>query len=111
VVVSSFNPLCLLRLARSHPGLRRAYLLDPDRSVFRHAFLVAPLIAPRALHPPASACTPSRVRLWREAGLEVGAWTVDDPEQARALEAMGVDYLITNRPARLRRALRSPARR
>ena len=31
----------------------------------------------------------------------VAVWTVDDPATARELEAMGVDYVITNRPGEL----------
>ena len=29
-------------------------------------------------------------------GLEVNCWTVDDPEWAEKLVAMGVDYITTN---------------
>ena len=32
------------------------------------------------------------------AGLEVNTWTVDDADRIRALGAMGVDAVITNRP-------------
>lgn len=39
-------------------------------------------------------------------GLKVWAWTVDDVVRARALEAMGVDGVITNVPARMIEALR-----
>jgi glycerophosphoryl diester phosphodiesterase len=35
----------------------------------------------------------------------VRVWTVDDPHRARDLARLGVDAVITNRPARLRRAL------
>jgi glycerophosphoryl diester phosphodiesterase len=35
----------------------------------------------------------------------VRVWTVDDPHRARDLARLGVDALITNQPARLRRAL------
>ena len=49
---------------------------------------------------------PERVAEWTGAGLRVAAWTVDAPERARALEEMGVSYLITNRPGALREALR-----
>jgi glycerophosphoryl diester phosphodiesterase len=38
----------------------------------------------------------------RRAGLELGAWTVDDPGRARQLAAWGVQWLTTNRPADLR---------
>lgn len=41
----------------------------------------------------------------RRAGLGVGAWTVDDPTEMRALSALGVDFITTNRPDRLKAAL------
>ena len=45
----------------------------------------------------------------REAGLKLYAWTVDDPAQARALAALGVDGITTNRPAWLREQIKAPA--
>jgi glycerophosphoryl diester phosphodiesterase len=39
-----------------------------------------------------------------EEGCRLYAWTVDDPAQARALDALGVDGLCTNDPARVRAA-------
>ena len=41
----------------------------------------------------------------RDAGLGVHTWTVDDPARARQLQALGVDSITTNLPAKLRRAL------
>jgi glycerophosphoryl diester phosphodiesterase len=38
----------------------------------------------------------------REGGIPVHVWTVDDPEDARRLRAMGVVGIITNYPARIR---------
>lgn len=106
VVVSSFNPLCLVRLAEAAPGLRRGYLIDPNKPWFPQAYVVSPLVSSHSVHPHHQACTPERVAAWRAAGLRVAAWTVDDAERARALQAMGVSYLITNRPRALREALR-----
>jgi glycerophosphoryl diester phosphodiesterase len=37
-------------------------------------------------------------------GCRLFAWTVDDPERARALDTLGVDGLCTNDPARVRAA-------
>ena len=43
--------------------------------------------------------------VWRQAGLQVAAWTVDAPEEGARLRALGVRYLITNRPGALREGL------
>jgi glycerophosphoryl diester phosphodiesterase len=40
-----------------------------------------------------------------EKGLQVNAWTVNDPEQARRLWRMGVDGIITDDPAGIRAAI------
>ena len=105
VLVSSFNPLCLVRLAESAPALRRGFLIDPDKRYWAQAHLVTPLVSTHSVHPYQEACTPERLARWRAAGLEVAAWTVDDVARARALRDMGVRYLITNRPRALREGL------
>jgi glycerophosphoryl diester phosphodiesterase len=105
VIVSSFNPLCLERLAIHHPEVKRGYLIDPDKSFFLHGRLLAPLVGTHSIHPAAQDCTEERVEEWHRLGLKVATWTVDDPRTARRLEAMGVDLLITNRPGALRKAL------
>lgn len=97
VLVSSFNPLCLVRLAARFPTIRRGQLIDPDKSWLRQA-LWAPFTARDSVHPHVSQCTPERVADWHAKRQEVAVWTVDDAPTADALEAMGADYLITNRP-------------
>jgi glycerophosphoryl diester phosphodiesterase len=106
VVVSSFNPLCLFRLAAVAPTLRRGFLIDPDKPWALQAYALSPLVSSHSVHPFHEACTPERVAAWREAGLSVAAWTVDDPQRARELREVGVSYLITNRPGLVREALR-----
>ncbi len=47
------------------------------------------------------------VRAVHAAGLKVYVWTVDDPEEAARLVALGVDGITTNRPAWLREQLKN----
>jgi glycerophosphoryl diester phosphodiesterase len=42
-----------------------------------------------------------------DAGLQLLAWTVDDPETARRLADLGVSVIVSDRPGQLRRALDS----
>jgi glycerophosphoryl diester phosphodiesterase len=109
VFVSSFNPLCLVRLAQAYPRLRRGFLLDPDRAWLPQAFGWLPVVARTSVHPHFSQVTPERVNRWHAQGLEVAVWTVDDVDEARRLRALGVEWLITNQPGELRRQLKSPA--
>ena len=105
VFVSSFNPLCLVRFARAFPALSRGFLIDPDRAWLPQAYGWLPIVAKTSVHPHFSACTPARVNAWHERHWQVAAWTVDDPDEARSLRAMGVEWLITNKPAAMRAAL------
>ncbi len=105
VVVSSFDPRCLLRLALAYPRLRRGFLLDPDRPQLVQRYLTLPLVGRDAVHPEAGQLTEADVRRWHAGGREVAVWTVDDPEVARRLRTWGVDTCITNRPGALRAAL------
>jgi glycerophosphoryl diester phosphodiesterase len=106
LVVSSFQPLCLLAFAARAPSIRRGYLIDPDRPFWLEARLLAPLVGRDAIHPNDAQVSEARVRGWHRSGREVAVWTVDTPDRARALEGWGVDTLITNRPGSLRAALR-----
>jgi glycerophosphoryl diester phosphodiesterase len=105
VFVSSFNPLCLVRLARAVPSLRRGLLIDPDKAWGPQAWGWLPVTAKTSVHPYWRQCTAARVAQWKALGLEVATWTVDEPADARSLRAMGVDWLITNRPGAVRAAL------
>ncbi|MBL8957180.1 MAG: glycerophosphodiester phosphodiesterase, partial [Myxococcaceae bacterium] len=101
VLVSSFNPLCLLRLAARFPSIRRGQLIDPDKSWLMQA-LWSPFTARDSIHPHFSAVTAERVEQWHGQRQVVAVWTVDAAAEAQRLERLGVDYVITNRPGELR---------
>jgi glycerophosphoryl diester phosphodiesterase len=42
--------------------------------------------------------TPEAVAAARAAGLTIGVWTVNEPDELRAALAAGVDYVTTDRP-------------
>jgi glycerophosphoryl diester phosphodiesterase len=105
VVVSSFQPLCLLAFAVRASGVRRGYLLDPEWPWWLEAGVLAPMVGRDAVHPADGEVTEARVRAWHRRRREVAVWTVDDPARARTLQRWGVDTLITNRPGQLRAAL------
>ena len=99
VVLSSFNHRTLLEARRLAPHVPCAALLyevlvEPWRYAREHGF--------QAVHPHRATVDGDLVRACHAAGLAVRAWTVDDEADARRLMALGVDGLITNRPALLR---------
>lgn len=106
VFLSSFNPLCLVRVAQSHPKLKRGFLIDPDKAWAPQAWFWLPVTAMTSVHPHYSQVSANRVNRWHAQGWEVAVWTVDDVTEAKRLRAMGVDWVITNRPGELRQKLR-----
>jgi glycerophosphoryl diester phosphodiesterase len=105
VLVSSFNPWAVWVWRRHAPEVPAGLLFERASLLpLRRAWL-ARVIRPRALHPEWVLCTPDRVAGWRRRGYMVSVWTVDDPVALAACRRMGVDAVITNDPARSRRAL------
>ncbi|UAB89235.1 glycerophosphodiester phosphodiesterase [Ruegeria sp. SCSIO 43209] len=54
----------------------------------------------------AATVSPGLIRSVHEAGKDIYVWTVNDPLQMSAMASMGVDGLITDRPAMAREVLR-----
>ena len=102
VLLSSFNPLCLLRARLLAPGIPRALLFESGQDWFLRSAFSAPALDAGALHPEAVLATPGRIARWRRRGYQLGCWTVDDAEAAGRLYDAGVSGIITNRPDRMR---------
>ena len=105
VLVSSFDPLLLRRFRRALPAAPTGLLFAHDQSLpLRRAWAEA-VLRPTALHPEAVLVDAPAIRSWHARGRLVHTWTVDDPAEMRALAALAVDGLITNRPAVARAVL------
>ncbi len=99
VVVSSFF-LTAVDLARAYaPHLSTGWLTHsqavadtfPQAADHGHPWLNPDVVS-------ALAAGPDGIAAAHAAGLQVSVWTVDDPDDARALAASGVDIIITNVP-------------
>jgi glycerophosphoryl diester phosphodiesterase len=98
VQFSSFNHHTLLEAGKLAPEIPRAplfyaHLIEPWRYAQACGF--------QAVHVERHACTPELVRGCHEAGLPLRAYTVNAEADFRALAAMGVDAVFTDRPRRL----------
>lgn len=102
VIVSSFNPLRLIRLRALDPRLPRGMLYSRDAPLFVRRLWFLPLVHPDALHPHFSLVDRAYMKRARRWGVRVNVWTVDDPAVAEHLVHLGVDGIITNDPAGLR---------
>lgn len=101
VLVSSFSLAVVKRWRRRCPQVQAAWIFHRNP----RADLAALAGGLYAVHPQHRLCRADRVASWRDLGLAVHAWTIDDPASLRALAALGVDGLVTNDPAAARAAL------
>jgi len=107
-LVSSFNPFCIRRMQRLAPQLPTAHIYSRHKGVhplLRHG--EARLVVPTAFLKPecrqVNALSSFVAR--RLLGSQILSWTVDDPEEAARLVALGVRGIISNHPGRIRSAL------
>jgi glycerophosphoryl diester phosphodiesterase len=102
VLLSSFDPTLLAMLAAATPRTPRAWLTHEGQRawepVWRRLAERAPI---DAVHLERTQASPETIARVQRAGKRVGVWTVNDPNEARDLAALGVDWLITDDPGSL----------
>ncbi len=113
VIVSSFSEAALRDLRAIAPAVPRAYLMGSRtfhpsvRARELWPFFALRAVEASAWHPYYDLPMLDRlIPLVCRAGYQVNVWTVDDPERMRALAALGVSGIITNRPDLARQVLR-----
>jgi glycerophosphoryl diester phosphodiesterase len=105
LVVTSFHPLAVWRFQRLMPEVPTGLIFADDQALPMRRAWAAVALRPAWLAPQATLCDVPQVAAWRRAGFAVNAWVADDPAEARALCAMGVDAVTSNDPARIRPVL------
>jgi glycerophosphoryl diester phosphodiesterase len=103
VVILSFDPATLLSVNRLDQTMMTGYLCEHPSSdlVERTVRAGARQIAPRG-----DLVTPDLVSKAHQAGLQVVAWTINEPDQMRRLIAAGVDGIMSDYPNRLASVLK-----
>lgn len=98
LIYSSFNHYSLIMLKERLPHAKTALLYTAGLAYpWRYAKEIADAAA---LHPyKANLMIPDYVESSHDLGLIVNVWTVDDPADMRWLLGLGVDGIITNKPA------------
>jgi glycerophosphoryl diester phosphodiesterase len=107
LILSSFDPKLVLAAARLLPWMPVGYLVE--RRFVLGARLSKLLLGAAAVHPNAAMVTEAAIVPWRRAEMPVNVWTVNAPDEARRLAALGVDCIITDAPANILTALRRDA--
>ena len=128
-LVSTMYPASLDRLGELAPGLRRGWSVPRVRRNYMRSPLAAPAyVIARVMRARLPGQAAARIRAGgceaimcnrilvsrrlvkavHRAGGELYVWTVDDARRIRALEALGVDGVITNDPRLFDRGLTPP---
>lgn len=104
VLVSGFHLATIDRIRELEPDIPTAFLTFIDPSAAAGVRLAADR-GHLALNPHTATVDAALVAAASERGLQVNAWTVDDPARAVELSELGVDGIVTNVPDVIREAL------
>jgi glycerophosphoryl diester phosphodiesterase len=94
-LLSSFKPESLAAAREAAPEFARAILLGELNGDWRAR---ADAVGAEGVNTDGKKLAPGRAREVKQAGFALSVYTIDDPAQARALVAMGVDCVITDMP-------------
>jgi glycerophosphoryl diester phosphodiesterase len=98
VVILSFDPAAIESVRRLDSTMMTGFLCEhPSGDLVERTVRVGA----RQLVARGDLLTPAVVEKAHQAGLQVVAWTINEPEQMRRLAAAGVDGIITDYPERL----------
>jgi glycerophosphoryl diester phosphodiesterase len=106
VLLSSFDPLLLSMAAAIAPSVPRALLVHDGQGLA--ADLLQEATRPpwvHAIHLERTQVDPGAVARYTRRGLRIGAWTVDEPQEASELVRLGVASIITDSPGEMLAAL------
>lgn len=104
-VVISFDPGTLADLRKLDATIMTGVLVDEARADLVKASVDA---GARQLCPRSTLVTSALVEEAHRSDLHIATWTVNDPEEMRAVIAAGVDGVMTDFPDRLRSVIDSP---
>lgn len=106
ILLSSFNPLSLVRAKQINPRLPRGLLYDSSMPVYLRGAWLRWWVNPQAMHPEHPMIDARYMQWAHSKRLQVNTWTVDDPAEAQRLATLGVRAIITNKPDVIRQALK-----
>jgi len=104
VVLSSFDPAAVAAARELIPGVRTALSVLPGFPL-EAALAAASAAGHVECHPDHRAVDGSFVEAAHERGIAVACWTVNEPDRARELRALGVDAIFTDDPVAIGAAL------
>jgi glycerophosphoryl diester phosphodiesterase len=100
IIFSSFNHWSLMKVKNILPEIPRALLVTDEPESWNKEYLkkmwLMPLVQPTLIHFNHESLNSELVSFFKEQGLLLSAWTVNDPDRANLLLSMGVDSIITD---------------
>jgi glycerophosphoryl diester phosphodiesterase len=102
VLVSSFNPIALMRVKWADKKIPVGLLYAPDLPRFLSEGWFIPLLRPEALHPEIRMVDEKYMAWARRKGYRVNVWTVNEAADLKRMLDLGVDGIITDQPDLLR---------
>ncbi|MEY3578476.1 MAG: hypothetical protein RIS49_454 [Actinomycetota bacterium] len=105
VSIMSFSWSAIEKVKRLNPDIPTTLLLHKHTPWFQIKYSSAPAIGPEIDHLRAE---PIRAKRIQELGRSLNVWTVDEDSDIKLCQRLGVDILITNKPAHAREVLRYP---
>jgi glycerophosphoryl diester phosphodiesterase len=105
ILVSSFNPVTLIKLRHLAPKVSIGLLYYRPLPLYLQNAWLGPIIDPQALHPSSGLVDAELMAFARARSLDVNVWTVNEVPEAERLLALGVNAIISDVPDRLMAAL------
>jgi len=105
VSIMSFSWSAVEKVKRLNPAISSTFLLHKYTQWFQIKYSSASSIGPGIAELRAAPIKASRIK---DSGRSLNVWTVDKDEDIKLCEQLGVDILITNKPAHAREVLRYP---
>lgn len=105
VLVSSFNPITLIKMRHLDPKIALGMLYDGEMPLFlRNVWAGAPIF-PQAQHPHHALIDLTYMAWARALPSAVNTWTVNEVGEARRLADLGVDVVMTDVPDQIMEGL------
>ncbi len=105
ILVSSFNPMALLKMRALDPNVQIGVLHMPTLPIFLRRAWSSDLVRPAAFHPHFKGVDQGYMEWAKTVDVKVNTWTVNRVADAEHMAAFGVDTIMTDAPDRIFAAL------
>ncbi|MBK8046722.1 MAG: hypothetical protein IPK16_06115 [Anaerolineales bacterium] len=101
VIVSSFNPITLIKVRALDPRIALGFLYDAEMPALFRPIWAGPPMHPEAQHPDYVLVDEAYMTWARKIGANVNVWTVNAVADAVRLAELGVDVIMTDLPDKI----------